>query len=355
MNAEIELKLLVSHEFAAFLSREMASFSVLSQTQQILGNCYYDTTDYFFSKMNMGLRVRTLNERFILTLKTDGKVIGGLHMRPEYELELSCAQPHLQGLAKFDDLSLSRSLAELEADLKPIFSTDFLRQTWEIELGNGAMIEIALDQGEIEADGRSEAICEAEFELKHGDIDDLLTFVEHLSLADGIRLGAASKAKRGYRLAGVLACTEFDWRADWQQYLHWAKQCHAPNMLLQNLLTYEQKLVEYYSEQLDTPSRYDEEFVLTALQAFSALYGYYHQHESLLWQVLQQHAGSRIRMDSDMVQELIELNQRFLTKILEWQKLASNHWQLSAQKLQALLHHGGAVKRHIGLIKLTLK
>ena len=36
----------------------------------------------------MGLRVRQENSDFTLTLKTDGKVVGGLHSRPEYNLSI---------------------------------------------------------------------------------------------------------------------------------------------------------------------------------------------------------------------------------------------------------------------------
>ena len=36
----------------------------------------------------MGLRIRQENNDFTLTLKTDGKVVGGLHSRPEYNLSI---------------------------------------------------------------------------------------------------------------------------------------------------------------------------------------------------------------------------------------------------------------------------
>ncbi|TNH14068.1 CYTH domain-containing protein, partial [Testudinibacter sp. TR-2022] len=326
MSAEIELKLLVNPAFAAFLSKEMASFKVLSHTQQVLGNCYYDTADSFFSSQRMGLRVRTLNEQFILTLKTDGTTIGGLHMRPEYNCELDDASPRLNGLSQFADLQLSRPLEQLEQDLKPIFSTDFLRQAWEIELGNGANIEVALDQGEIEAQERFEPIYEAEFELKHGSLDDLLTFVESLSLSDGIRLGSVSKAKRGYRLAGIVPLQTFEWQREWQQLLFdvSASISTSATAVLSRLFAYEQQLTEYYAELLSTPLSATQ--LDSALQAFMTLYRYYDQHQSLLWQAYQQQVGQRlkVRLDQDSIEELIELNQRFLAKLIELNKTSDD-------------------------------
>ncbi|MGV6988996.1 CYTH domain-containing protein [Testudinibacter sp. P80/BLE/0925] len=347
MSAEIELKLLVNQEFATFLSKEMASFNVLSHTQQILGNCYYDTPDDFFSSRRMGLRVRTINEQFILTLKTDGEVIGGLHMRPEYDVELDSAVPRLQGLSRFGDLQLARPLAELQAELKPIFSTDFLRQAWVIELGNGANIEVALDQGEIEANDRIEPICEVEFELKHGSVDDLLTFVEQLSLSDGIRLGAVNKAKRGYQLAGVLPLQPFDWQAEWQN-LPLADP--SPSAVLTALLAYEQRLTDYYAELL-TGGELSAEIVDSGLAAFAALYAYYDQHQALLWQAYER-VPSKVRLDDESINEFIELNQRVLAKVNELQRSA--HTPNRTLYCYELLHRGNGVKRQLHLIKLTL-
>ncbi|MGR6981715.1 CYTH domain-containing protein [Testudinibacter sp. P27/CKL/0425] len=356
MSAEIELKLLVNHEFAAFLSKEMASFNVLSHSQQILGNCYYDTADYFFSSQRMGLRVRTLNEQFILTLKTDGKVIGGLHMRPEYDVELPSAVPQLAGLSRFDDLQLIRPLDQLQTQLIPIFSTDFLRQAWVIELGNGANIEVALDQGEIEANENSAPICEVEFELKHGSVDDLLTFVEHLSLTDGIRLGGVSKAKRGYQLAGVLPPVTFDWQTEWQQLTQQLENCAAQSAVLGELLSYEQNLNDYYAETLDA-SRFEPQQIDSALQAFAQLYAYYQQHETLLWQAYRTQmalqSAQKICLDEDSVQEFIELNQRLLQKVKTLQQSALSND--SVQRLSELLYSGNIVKRQLALIKLTVR
>ena len=79
----------------------------------------------------MGLRVRQKNNDFTLTLKTDGKVVGGLHSRPEYNLSIPNnsvpTTEQLTSLCSFENLP--------SATLQPIFSTDFNRTFWLIAFG----------------------------------------------------------------------------------------------------------------------------------------------------------------------------------------------------------------------------
>ena len=63
-------------------------FHIIDQQKAFLANTYYDTADNYFTQQKMGLRVRQQDDHYTLTLKTDGKVSGGLHVRPEYNVEL---------------------------------------------------------------------------------------------------------------------------------------------------------------------------------------------------------------------------------------------------------------------------
>ncbi|EJS91600.1 adenylate cyclase, partial [Pasteurella multocida subsp. multocida str. Anand1_cattle] len=64
-------------------------------TQSFWSNTYYDTADRVLAKHKMGLRVRQENQQYTLTLKTDGEVHGGLHIRPEYNVTLPDEQPNI--------------------------------------------------------------------------------------------------------------------------------------------------------------------------------------------------------------------------------------------------------------------
>ena len=88
MSNEVELKLAVTPNAFDILKTHLDQFNILEQNTIFLGNTYFDYPDHFLAKQKMGLRVRRENNDFTLTLKTDGKVVGGLHSRPEYNLSI---------------------------------------------------------------------------------------------------------------------------------------------------------------------------------------------------------------------------------------------------------------------------
>lgn len=80
----------------------------------------------------MGLRVRQQDDTFTLTLKTDGTVQSGLHIRPEYNIPLNDAHPDLNQLAQVYPLENAQSLS-----LTPYFPRIF---NANLGLSNVAMV-----------------------------------------------------------------------------------------------------------------------------------------------------------------------------------------------------------------------
>lgn len=197
--AEIELKIMLEPHNISLIEnwlKTATEFEILSHQTDMLGNTYYDTPELFFASQKMGLRVRTQNTDFELTLKTKGEIVGGLHIRPEYNLALANTQPDFQALVEKFDLPFENA-TQISEQLQPTFSTDFNRQTWLVKVG-GAEIEIALDQGMIKNSFGQEPICELEFEMKQGELADLFALLEFMPKADGMWLSGLSKAQRGY-------------------------------------------------------------------------------------------------------------------------------------------------------------
>ncbi|MGL6027093.1 MAG: CHAD domain-containing protein, partial [Vibrio sp.] len=95
----------------------------------------------------------------------------------------------------------AKPLAELQAELLPLFSTNFTREQWLISMADGSQVEVAFDQGVVVAGERQQPICEVELELKSGQTDALFTLARQLCEQGGMRLGNLSKAARGYRLS----------------------------------------------------------------------------------------------------------------------------------------------------------
>ncbi|OLQ85641.1 adenylate cyclase [Vibrio panuliri] len=200
METEIELKFFVSPDFSETLRQKISEAKILQHSCRELGNTYFDTPENWLRQHDIGLRIRRFDEVFVQTVKTAGRVVAGLHQRPEYNAEHSCNDPDLT-LHPGDIWPMGKDIETLQAELAPLFSTNFTREQWLIAMPDGSQVEVAFDQGEVLAGEERDTICEVELELKSGQTDALFTLARSLSDNGGMRLGNLSKAARGYRLA----------------------------------------------------------------------------------------------------------------------------------------------------------
>ncbi|EQC1557179.1 inorganic triphosphatase [Citrobacter amalonaticus] len=199
MAQEIELKFIVNHDAVNVLRDHLNTLGGEHHAPSPLLNIYYETEDKWLRGHDMGLRIRGEKGRYEMTLKIAGRVTGGLHQRPEYNVPLN--EPTLD-LTQFPPEVWPNG--ELPADLlsrvQPLFSTDFEREKWLLTV-DGSQIEIALDLGEVKAGELAEPICELELELLSGDTRAVLKLANQLVNQAGLRQGSLSKAARGYHLA----------------------------------------------------------------------------------------------------------------------------------------------------------
>ncbi|MGL5994598.1 MAG: inorganic triphosphatase, partial [Aeromonas sobria] len=201
MQIEIEIKFFVACDIQAGLSNLLNSLEIKESSQQQLGNVYFDTPTLALRQLDMGLRIRRCDSFAEQTIKCRGQIVGGLHARPEYNTPVSGDLPTLSAFP--DEIWPTLSERDhIQQQLVAQFRTDFLRRHWLIAF-EGAEIELAWDQGEIVGSQGSTTINELELELKSGDTAALFALAQHLAKLGGLRLGAQSKAQRGYRLAGL--------------------------------------------------------------------------------------------------------------------------------------------------------
>ncbi|NKI75120.1 inorganic triphosphatase [Dickeya sp. CFBP 2040] len=204
MSEEIELKFIVHPDAVAAIRQGLKNWqSDVGHSNHLhthqLANSYYETADGYLRQHGIGLRIRGENGRYEMTVKTAGKVVGGLHQHPEYNVELP--GPHLNlHLLPAEIWPEGCDIEALAQALQPLFSTDFQREAWVVS-HHQSLIEIAFDQGQISAGEWVEPLCELELELKNGRTEDLLAFANELSDLGGLRQGSLSKAARGYHLA----------------------------------------------------------------------------------------------------------------------------------------------------------
>ncbi|MEZ8965605.1 adenylate cyclase [Vibrio breoganii] len=200
METEIELKFFVSPQFSEVLREKIPHNKILQHSSRELGNIYFDTPDNWLREHDIGMRIRRFDDVYVQTVKTSGRVVAGLHQRPEYNAEHTSDDPDVS-LHPEEIWPEGRSVQELGDQLQPLFATNFTRELWLVGMADGSQVEVAFDQGVVVAGEKRSPICEVELELKSGQTDALFTLARQLCEDGGMRLGNLSKAARGYRLA----------------------------------------------------------------------------------------------------------------------------------------------------------
>ncbi|EMR12648.1 adenylate cyclase [Methylophaga lonarensis MPL] len=196
---EQEIKLLVTQS-QALEPEQLAEILQLSSPplEQKIENRYFDSADLQLLKQGVGLRLRFKSGQWLQTVKTAGQAVNGLHQRQEWEVPVDGAQFDLQQLRQTPLAALIDD-ASFWQQVQPIFTTDFVRFSWQFNWHN-AKVEMAYDRGVVTAGHLQAAIHEVELELLEGDVavlDSLAdTLSEHLPLVRHDQ----SKAALGYAL-----------------------------------------------------------------------------------------------------------------------------------------------------------
>lgn len=200
MSVEIEVKYLLD---ASSLKALETYAPIVDHTDEAprkkrLISTYFDNPAFALKANKIALRVRETGTGFVQTVKGAAVSVDGLSKRKEVEWDIDSANLDLDKLAASDFATI---IKDAGADqLVPVFVTDFERDLRYLKLNQDTVVELAVDQGFVEANGQREDICELELELKSGSQDVLVAFCT--ALKDDLKLtpGNESKAKRGYAL-----------------------------------------------------------------------------------------------------------------------------------------------------------
>ncbi len=191
MNAEIEIKLEIAPDSVEALLA-LPSFSATPQAL-VRRSIYFDTPARALFSAGIVLRIREAGGQHTQSVKAAGPGKGPFP-RQEWEMPVAGQRPVLDGFAAL--------FAEAGADLPeivPLFEVRNHRLLWTIE-ENGVRIEAALDRGLVVAGERQAPVCEIELKLGQGDADTLFALARQIGGQLPVRIGALSKAERGFRL-----------------------------------------------------------------------------------------------------------------------------------------------------------
>lgn len=194
---ELELKFALDPAQVRRL-RRAAALRGAAPAVVVLDTLYLDTPGCELAAAQMALRLRHDGTRWIEGLKAGRSGTGGLHRRREWEFER--AGPGIDlSLYAGTPLAGLPGAATLHERLRPAFRVFMQRTAWRLE-EKGAALEVALDEGRIEAEGRAEPLCEVEIECLGGDPAAVFDLAARLLEEVPMRPSAVSKAQRGYRL-----------------------------------------------------------------------------------------------------------------------------------------------------------
>ena len=204
---EIELKMLIArNDLDRVLRARAVKRCAQGRAQKSeLMNVYYDTPELDLHSERLALRLRRIyansGERWLQTLKGGAASTAGLTEREEYEWPVRGRSVDftLLDATPYGPVFAKRRVRET---LRPLFTTRFTRTVRRLVLAEGAQAELCADSGEIRAGNRRAPICEVEIELKSGSPQPMALFGFAAELLQEVpfRLGALSKAERGYAL-----------------------------------------------------------------------------------------------------------------------------------------------------------
>lgn len=195
---ELELKLAldpaeVDHVRASPLLRRLGRGRA---DERGLRSVYFDTADHALRKASISVRIRTVDDALVQTVKAQTAIRGGISNPVEVEFPVVEETPTIETIPH---KALRKQLARLigDAGLKPVFETDMVRRKLNISRGH-TLAELALDSGHIRTGEKDAPLNEAELELVAGSMDDFLAIADDLFAEVPLKFSRSSKAERGY-------------------------------------------------------------------------------------------------------------------------------------------------------------
>jgi triphosphatase len=161
-----------------------------------LETTYYDTADHQLFGAGVSLRVRRSGKDLVQTIKR--VPVDDPLTRHEWEAPVQTLAPDFGALPVSEIDGIFDKIAGDQ--LVPIFTTKVRRHRVTVDVSEG-QIEVAFDDGMVEAGSQCKPLCEVELELKQGRAAALYQLGLGLMDISPLCLETQSKSARGYALA----------------------------------------------------------------------------------------------------------------------------------------------------------
>lgn len=202
---EIELKYLVEEPIARekiLKDKHLSEIKEKGSDEEInLDAVYYDTEDMALCKDKIAFRIRLENGNPVATLKWDGKVSDGLHVRGEFNtpVDKECLKAPYPEIFKGSEIYEKFRETVSDKPLKEIMRVECLRKQIMVDTGK-SIDTISLDIGKVITPKGQAPIAELEIELFSGDKDDMIALGTELAAKYNLTPGNKSKFQIGLEL-----------------------------------------------------------------------------------------------------------------------------------------------------------
>src|SRR5262245_49708177 len=200
--SEIELKFAIDEPTMGRLWERARKLRLTKggRTTRRLRSIYLDTPEHALKSAGIALRLRRDGRRWMQSVETNAALHDGPPKADEQETPAPGGRPRLMAIP---EPALREEVVRYVngSSLQTVCETVIKRTARELSLGDGTRAELAIDEGEIHANGRSAQWREAEIELIEGRPGGLFDIAQALFPEGGLRFSRLSTAARGYLLA----------------------------------------------------------------------------------------------------------------------------------------------------------
>lgn len=200
--SETELKFLLDEAMSGAIWTRVKTLKLGTgrATTKTLRSIYLDTPEHGLHAAGISLRLRRDGRKWLQTVKLGRQLHGGLSQANEVENLAPGGRLSIEAIP--DEAARYEVLRHVDGQpLSPVCETVIKRSSRELCLANGTRAELAVDIGEIRAEGRAAELREVEIELLEGSPTGLFDIAQALFPDGGIRFSRLSKSDRGYLLA----------------------------------------------------------------------------------------------------------------------------------------------------------
>ncbi len=187
-------------------------------TRQRLQASYFDTADGALAAHGIVVRLRKEGRRWVQTAKgPTSDMLERLEHNANLPTQSAGAVPALD-LSRHRGTPVGKAIGKalrLKGDesypsLELLYGTDIQRISRRVAHGS-SVVEIALDQGRVFANGHSQPVCELEVELKEGSPLDAVELAHRWCAAHGLWISTIAKSMKGQRLRSAVPFGDATW------------------------------------------------------------------------------------------------------------------------------------------------